>query len=63
MNSWEEFSSWWRKKIAGKTRSDELIKRKVAELTGLYCSGRKAIYKSESRFNSILRKQETLYSD
>jgi transglutaminase-like putative cysteine protease len=33
MNSWEEFSNWWRKKIAGKTEPDESIKRKVAELT------------------------------
>ena len=33
MNSWEEFSNWWRKKIAGKTEPDEAIKRKVAELT------------------------------
>ena len=33
MNSWEEFSYWWRKKIAGKTEPDESIKRKVAELT------------------------------
>jgi len=34
MNSWEEFSNWWRKQIAGKTEPDESIKRKVAELTG-----------------------------
>ncbi len=33
MNSWEEFSNWWRKKIAGKTESDVSIKNKVAELT------------------------------
>ena len=33
MNSWEDFSNWWRKKIAGKTEPDESIKRKVAELT------------------------------
>jgi len=32
MNSWEEFSQWWRKKIEGKTEPDEAIKRKVAEL-------------------------------
>ncbi len=33
MNSWEEFSHWWRKKIEGKTEPDESVKRKVAELT------------------------------
>jgi len=33
MNSWGEFSNWWRKKIAGKTEPDEAIKRKVTELT------------------------------
>jgi hypothetical protein len=33
MNSWEEFSDWWRKKIAGKTEPDESINKKVAELT------------------------------
>jgi hypothetical protein len=33
MNSWEEFSNWWRKKIEGKSEPDESIKRKVAELT------------------------------
>jgi hypothetical protein len=33
MNSWEEFSHWWRKKIEEKTEPDEAIKRKVAELT------------------------------
>jgi hypothetical protein len=33
MNSWEEFSNWWRKKIEGKTEPDGSIKRKVAELT------------------------------
>lgn len=33
VNSWEEFSSWWRKKIQGKTEPDDAIKRKVAELT------------------------------
>jgi hypothetical protein len=33
MNSWEEFSNWWRKKIEGKTEPDEAIKRKVVELT------------------------------
>jgi len=33
MNSWEEFSYWWRNKIAGKTEPDEVIRRKVAELT------------------------------
>lgn len=33
MNSWEEFSHWWRKKIEGKTDPGEAIKRKVAELT------------------------------
>lgn len=32
MNSWEEFSRWWRKEIEGKTEPDEAIKRKVAEL-------------------------------
>jgi hypothetical protein len=33
MNSWEEFSNWWRKKIEGKTEPDEAIKKKVVELT------------------------------
>jgi len=32
MNSWEEFSRWWRKKIEGKTEPDVAIKGKVAEL-------------------------------
>lgn len=42
MSSWEEFSHWWRKKIAGKTEPDESIKRKVAELTkGLVTSREK----------------------
>ena len=33
MNSWEEFSHRWRKKITGKAEPDKAIKRKVAELT------------------------------
>jgi hypothetical protein len=33
MNSWEEFSDWWRKKIEGKTKPNKSIKREVAELT------------------------------
>jgi transglutaminase-like putative cysteine protease len=33
VDSWEEFSHWWRKKIEGKTESDDAIKEKVAELT------------------------------
>jgi len=33
MNSWEEFSHWYKGKIEGKTEPDEAIKRKVAELT------------------------------
>jgi transglutaminase-like putative cysteine protease len=33
MDSWEEFSNWWRKKIEGKTEPDQAIKKKVAELT------------------------------
>ncbi len=33
MNSWEEFSKWWNKKITGKTEPDELLKRKAVELT------------------------------
>jgi hypothetical protein len=33
MNSWTEFSHWWRKKIADKSEPDDAIKRKVAELT------------------------------
>ncbi len=59
MNSWEEFSSWWRKQIEGKTEPDEGIKRKVAELTeGLSSSQEKieAIFdyvKSEIRYVSI----------
>jgi hypothetical protein len=59
MNSWEEFSNWWRKKIAGKTEPDKAIKRKVAELTeSLSTSGEKieAIFdyvKREIRYVSI----------
>ena len=33
MNSLEEFSKWWRRKIEGKTEPDEAIKAKVGELT------------------------------
>jgi transglutaminase-like putative cysteine protease len=33
MDSWEEFSRWWRKKIEGKTEPNEAIRKKVAELT------------------------------
>jgi transglutaminase-like putative cysteine protease len=33
MDSWEQFSNWWGKKVAGKTEPDESIKKKVAELT------------------------------
>lgn len=33
MNSWEEFSHWFKGKIEGKTEPDEAIKKKVAELT------------------------------
>jgi hypothetical protein len=33
LDSWEEFSCWWRKKIEGKAEPDEPIKKKVAELT------------------------------
>lgn len=32
-DSWEEFFSWWRKEIEGKTKPDKIIKEKVAELT------------------------------
>ena len=46
MNSWEEFSNWWRKKIAGKTEPDESIKRKVDELT-------KALSTSEEKIEAI----------
>ena len=59
MNSWEEFSNWWRKKIAGKTEPDESIKRKVAELTqGLSTSEEKveALFdyvKAEIRYVSL----------
>ncbi|HYA92201.1 MAG TPA: DUF3857 domain-containing protein [Thermodesulfobacteriota bacterium] len=59
MNSWEEFSNWWRKKIAGKTEPDEIIKRKVAELTKDLSTSREkmeAIFdyvKGEIRYVSI----------
>ena len=59
VNSWEEFSDWWRKKIAGKTEPDEPIRGKVAELTkDLSTSGEKmeAIFdyvKREIRYVSI----------
>jgi transglutaminase-like putative cysteine protease len=33
MDSWEEFFRWWRKKIEGKTKPNEAIQKKVAELT------------------------------
>ncbi len=33
VNSWEEFSQWWRKRIEEKTEPNEAIKEKVAELT------------------------------
>ena len=33
VNSWEEFSCWWRKKIEGKSVPDKPIKEKVTELT------------------------------
>lgn len=46
MNSWEEFSNWWRKEIAGKTEPDESIKRKVAELT-------EALSTSEEKIEAI----------
>jgi len=33
MNSWEEFSRWWRKRIEGKTEPNDTIKEKVVKLT------------------------------
>jgi len=52
MNSWEEFSNWWRKKIAGKTEPDESIKRKVAELTEALSTSRE---KMEAIFDYVKR--------
>jgi hypothetical protein len=59
MNSWQEFSNWWRKKIAGKTEPDESIKRKVAELTEALSTSKEKIeaifdyVKREIRYVSI----------
>jgi len=59
MNSWDEFSSWWRKRIAGKTEPDEAIKKKVAELTATVSTSKKKIeaifdyVKKEIRYVSI----------
>ncbi len=59
MNSWDEFSSWWRKKIAGKIEPDEAIKKKVAELTATVSTSKKKIeaifdyVKKEVRYVSI----------
>jgi transglutaminase-like putative cysteine protease len=50
MNSWEEFSNWWREKIAGKTEPDEAIKRKVAELTKGFSTSRE---KMEAIFDYV----------
>ncbi len=52
MNSWQEFSNWWRKKIAGKTEPDESIKRKVAELTEALSTSKE---KTESIFDYVKR--------
>jgi transglutaminase-like putative cysteine protease len=52
MNSWEEFSIWWRKKIAGKTEPDEAIRRKVAELTESLSTSRE---KMEAIFDYVKR--------
>jgi len=59
MNSWEEFSNWWRREIAGKTEADEAIKVKVAELTKDVSTSKEKIeaifnyVKSEIRYVSI----------
>jgi len=59
INSWEDFSDWWRKKIVRKTDPGDAIKRKVAELTkDLSTSGEKteAVFdyvKREIRYVSI----------
>lgn len=59
MNSWEEFSDWWRGQIEGKTEADEAIRKKVADLTrGLSGSKDKAgvlfdYVKREIRYVSI----------
>jgi len=50
MNSWEDFSHWWRKKIAGKTEPDESIKREVAELTQNFSTSRE---KTEAIFGYV----------
>jgi hypothetical protein len=52
MNSWEEFSHWWRKKIEGKTEPDEAIKKKVAELTRDLSSSKE---KMEAIFDYVKR--------
>jgi len=53
MERWEDFFSWWRELIKGKTEPDEAIKRKTKELTeGL--KGRKE--KIEAIFDYVKRK-------
>jgi len=60
MNSWEEFSHWWRKKIAGKTEPDESIKRKVAELTKDLSTSKEKI---EAIFDYVKREIRYVFID
>ena len=52
VNSWEEFSQWWRKKIDGKTEQDEAIKEKAAGLTKDLSTSKD---KTEAIFNYVKR--------
>jgi len=60
INSWEEFSNWWRKKIVGKTEPDEAIKRKVAELTKDLSTPRE---KMETIFDYVKREIRYVFID
>jgi hypothetical protein len=60
LNSWEEFSNWWRKKVAGKTEPDEAIKVKVAELTKDLSSSKEKI---EAIFDYVKREIRYVFID
>jgi hypothetical protein len=52
VDSWDEVSHWWRKEFEGKTKPDEAIKRKVAELTKNLSTTRE---KTEAIFDYVKR--------
>ena len=60
MNSWEEFSNWWRKEIAGKTEPDESIKKKVAELTETLSTSKE---KTEAIFDYVKKEIRYVFID